>query len=101
MEIKEIVSYELNNDTNILTVSFRTIEDNEDVLRTDHVDYNIVEEYGFILETESLDFFLDNEEDDIFDIDENQIELDEDELMSFLNEYYTVNPKSIPGAEFF
>ena len=51
MEIKEIVSYFLNSDSNILEVSFRTIDDEEDVLRTDNINYSIVSEYGFELET--------------------------------------------------
>ena len=42
MEIKEIVSYFLNAETNILEVSFRTIDDNEEVLRNDNIDYTIV-----------------------------------------------------------
>ena len=57
MEIKEIVSYFLNSDSNILEVSFRTIDDSDDVLRTDNIDYSIVGDYGFELETEIFDFF--------------------------------------------
>ena len=34
MEIKEIVSYFLNQETNILEVSFRTIEDDEESVVT-------------------------------------------------------------------
>jgi len=62
MEIKEIISYYLNGDTNIIEVSFRTIDDEEDVLRNDTIDYTIVEEYGFDLVTESFDFFGDDED---------------------------------------
>jgi hypothetical protein len=53
MEIKEIVSYFLNAESNILEVSFRTIGDSDDV------------------------------------------------LISFLNEYYEVNPKSLPKPEYY
>lgn len=98
MEIKEIVSYFLNSDSNILDVSFRTIEDSDEVLRTDNVDYSVVEEYGFFLETESFSFFDEDFEDDIV---EERIELDEDELIIFLNEYYAINPDSLPKAEFY
>jgi hypothetical protein len=90
MEIKEIVSYFMNSDSNIMEVSFRTIEDNDEVIRVDQIDYSIVEEYGFDLVTESLDFF-DEDEDDSF-VDEDKVELDEDELITFLNEYYTIQP---------
>ena len=100
MEIKEIVTYFLNTDSNILDVSFRTIEDGDDVLRSDSIDYTIVEDYGFELVTEGFDFFDEEFEDDNFSGDE-KVELDQDELMLFLNEYYMVNPHSLPKADFF
>ena len=99
MEIKEIVSYYFNNETNLVDVSFRTIEDEEDVVRVDTIDYSVIESYGFDLITESFDFFDDDLEDDLFE--ETKIELDEDILISFLNEYYIVNPDSIPNPEFY
>jgi len=100
MEIKEIISYFLNTDSNILEVSFRTIDDNDEVLRTDNIDYTIVEEYGFDLETDSFDFF-DDELDDEDEFDDDKVELNEDEIISFLNEYYTINPDSMPRPEFY
>jgi hypothetical protein len=101
MEIKEIISYYLNGDTNIIEVSFRTIEDEEDVLRNDTIDYTIVEEYGFDLVTESFDFFGDDDdfEENVFE--KETIELDEDELIVFLNEYYLINPSQLPKSEFY
>ena len=102
MEIKEIISYYLNSDTNIIEVSFRTIDDEEDVLRNDTINYDIVEEYGFDLVTESFDFFQGDEDDFIEDFyEEEKIELDEDELLVFLNEYYMVNPSNLPKSEFY
>lgn len=99
MEIKEIVSYFLNTTSNILEVSFRTIDDDEDVLRVDSINYKIAEEYGFILETDDFDFFSDDEDDEYYQ--EDRVELDEDELISFLNEYYEVNPKLLPKPDFY
>jgi hypothetical protein len=83
-----------------LEVSFRTIEDEEDVVRIDTIDYSVVESYGFDLITESFDFFDDDLVEDSYE-DEGKIELDEDELISFLNEYYIVNADSIPQPEFY
>ena len=100
MEIKEILSYFLNSDSNILEVSFRTIEDEDDVLRNDNINYSIVSEYGFELETETFDFFGEEFDEELGD-DEEKIELDEDELITFLNEYYTINQDSIPKAELY
>lgn len=100
MEIKEVISYFLNTDSNILEVTFRTIDDNEDVLRTDNINYSIAEEYGFELTTVSFDFFDEEFEDDEF-VEEDKVELDENELIVFLNEYYTINSDSLPKAEFY
>jgi hypothetical protein len=100
MEIKEIVSYFLNTDSNILEVSFRTIEDDDEVMKTDSIDYSIVDDYGFDLITESFDFFDDDFEDDEI-LPNDKVELDEDELVTFLNEYYTINPEALPRSEFY
>jgi len=100
MEIKEIVSYFLNVDSNILEVSFKLIEDSEDTLRTDNINYTIVEDYGFDLVTESFDFFDDDFEDDEI-VRKEKVELDEDELVSFLNEYYTINPNLLPKVDLY
>ena len=73
MEIKEIVSYYLNSDSNILDVTFRTIEDSDDILRNDNIDYSIVDDYGYKLESDSFDFFDDDEFDDSFSDEKIQI----------------------------
>ena len=97
MEIVEIVSSFLNPTSNILEVTFRTMDDNDDVIRTDNINYNISKEYGYELMSESFDFFSDDFEED--ELDNEKFELDEDELISFLNEFYEVNPKNLPSAE--
>lgn len=99
MEIKEIVSYFMNQDSGILEVSFRTIEDTDEVLRTDQIENNVIEDYGFELTTESFDFFDEEFEND--EVEEEKIELDEEELIVFLNEYYTINPHKLPFADFY
>lgn len=100
MEIKEIVSYYLNNETNIMDVSFRTIDDSDELMRNDSIDYSVVEDYGFDLVTESFDFFDEEFEDDLTKDDET-IELDEHELITFLNEYYTINTGRLPRAQLY
>jgi hypothetical protein len=47
---------------------------------------------------ETLDFFNDTDDDDEYEINED-VEIDDEELISFLNEYYTVNPNSLPKKE--
>ena len=97
MEIVEIVSSFLNPTSNILEVTFRTMDDNDDVIRTDNINYNISKEYGYELMSESFDFFDDDFDED--ELDNEKFELDDDELISFLNEYYEVNPKNLPSSE--
>jgi hypothetical protein len=98
MEVKEIISYFFNNESNIVEVVFRTISDSDEEIRTDNIDYRIIEEYGFDLITESFNFFEDEFEDDVV-AGEEKIELDEEELIIFLNEYYTINPKFLPKSQ--
>lgn len=100
MEIKEIVSYYLNSSSDILDVSFRTIDDSDDVLRVDQINYSIVEDYGFDIVTESFDFF-DEEFEEEESKDDEKIELDLEELVVFLNEYYTINPHLMPKSDFY
>jgi len=101
MEIKEIVSYFLNAESNILEVTFRTIADSDDVLRVDNIDYSISEEYGYVLESEDFGFYDDEFDDEEDYYEDPKIELDEEVLISFLNEYYEVNPKSLPKPEYY
>lgn len=100
MEIKEIVTYTVLPSANILEVSFRTIEDTDDHIRNVEIEYNEVSNYGFELETESIDFFFDDD-DDFEKEDTESVELDEEELVTFLNEYFLLNPDKLPEATIF
>ncbi len=59
-----------------------------------------MQDYGFDLVTESFDFF-DDEFEDLEEGESEKIELDEDQLVIFLNEYYTINPQDLPKADFY
>jgi hypothetical protein len=100
MEILEIVSSRIDTDKNLLEVQFRTITDSEDEIREDKIDYSLVLEYGYVLEDETFDLFDDfyDEEDEDYSFDDDTIDIDENELISFLNEYYMVNPDSLPKS---
>ena len=100
MEIKEIVSYSVLPSANILEVAFRVIEDTDEHIRNVVIEYTEVSDYGFELETESFDFFFD-EDDDYEKEEPESVELDEEELVSFLNEYFLVNPDRLPEATIF
>ena len=103
MEILEIISCNVDLKSNILDVTFRTIEDSDDVQRVDRIDYSDVEEYGYDIISQDFDIFGDFEDDEDLENDyysDNDFEIDEEELITFLNEYYMVNPSSLPKATF-
>jgi hypothetical protein len=104
MEIKELVGYYVNDTSQTLDVSFRLITDNEDTIRTDQINLDDAESFGLNLEDNNNDPF-DSDDDDYFAemirSYESDFEVDEDELVSFLNEYYLVNPKKLPKPELF
>jgi len=101
MEIKEIVSYSVLPSANILEVAFRTIDDSDEEIRNVEIEYSEVSEYGFELETESFDLFFDDDDEDIKNTNEDSVELDEEELVNFLNEYFLVNPSKLPESSIF
>lgn len=101
MEIKEVVSYSVLSSSNILEVSFRTIDDSEDEIRSIQIEYDEVSEYGYVLEAENFDLFFDEDFGEEIEDDFDQPELDQDELISFLNEYFMVNPEKLPESTIF
>ena len=73
MEVKELISFYVDESSNILEVTFRTIDDSED--------------------------FDDDFEYDAYNDLDNGIEFEE--VISFLNEYYLVYPNRLPKPELF
>lgn len=106
MEIKEIVSYYINETSKTLDVTFRLITDDEDEIRTDQIQLNEIETFGY-----NFNDFVDNnltemydENDDFFDDffdEEFGSEFEEDEIKSFLSEYYLIYPDKLPKSDFF
>jgi hypothetical protein len=98
MEIKEIISYYIHEATRTLEVSFTLIMDDEDEVRNDIISITEAEDYGYKLIQDDFNLF---EEED-FEIDEDDFEtVDEETLISYLNEYYVVNPDRLPKPELF
>jgi hypothetical protein len=97
MEIRELVSYYLYEDTKRIEVEFRLSLDSEDEVRNDIINLEEAEEFGYKLINDNNDFFqFDDEEEEDFD---DFIDMDEDLLINFLNEYYIVNPTKLPKTE--
>jgi hypothetical protein len=96
MEIKEIVSFYINERLQVLEVSFKTIDDGEDEIRTDQIDLFEVENFGFkFLSDDIISMYTDLESDE-FDLKVDDKNFDEDEIISFLNEYYLIYSDRVP-----
>ena len=101
MEIKELESFYINEASQTLDVTFRIYLDNEDEIRTGQIDLSETETFGYNLSNHSSPNFFDDEEyEDIFD-DNDDTELDEEEIISFLNEYYLIYPDRLPDTQLY
>ena len=98
MEIREIISFYVNTANEVLEVDFRLIDDDDSHVRTDKIELSELQDFGLQINREHLDMMDDIMEDydDLDDEEEPIEELDRDELLSFLTEYYTVNPDKLP-----
>jgi hypothetical protein len=98
MEIRELVSYYLYEDTKRIEVTFKLSLDSEDEVRNDIINLEEAEEFGYNIVEDNNDFFQFDDEEDEDDFDDF-VDIDEDLLISFLNEYYIVNPNKLPKPE--
>ena len=98
MEIKEIVDIFVHE--NVVEVHFRMVNDEEDTIRVDEFEFDIVDEYGYPVLSEDQTILEYDDENDSFDLDFLDVEVNESELISFMNEYYMIT-NDIPNSEFF
>lgn len=108
MEIKELVSFFINESSETLEITFRLTIDGEDEIRTDQIQISETQSFGYNFGDFKIrplrDLFEEDEDEDGFESlfdDDFEDPLDEDEIMSFLNEYYLIYPNKLPTAEFF
>jgi|688.fasta_scaffold420565_3 hypothetical protein len=101
MEINEIVSYYIHEDTRRLEVSFKLVNDNDDEVRNDIINIDDAEDFGYNLIQEGFDLFDDEDTEDDFDDFDDFESIDEETLITYLNEYYIVNPNKLPKPELF
>ena len=97
MEIQELIFFYLHESTRTVEVQFRLSIDSEEEFRTDIIDLNETSDFGYDLIVEDYDLYEDDEEDESYWLDSPSI--DEDNLISFLNEYYIVFPEKLPKPE--
>lgn len=98
MEIVEIISYFVNHSTDTIDVRFRFNDDEEDEIRVDVIDLKESDDFGYTLIVEDFDLFMDDEDEDDNILEDN---VDEIELLAFLNEYYLIYPEKIPQKDLY
>jgi hypothetical protein len=98
MEIVEIISYFINHSTDTIDVRFRFNNDEEDEIRVDVIDLKESDDFGYSLIVEDFDLFIDDEDEDDNLLEDN---VDEIELLSFLNEYYLIYPEKVPQKDLY
>lgn len=99
MEIQEIIEIfprELN-----VEVHFRMVNDDDEYIRIDEFTFKEIEEYGYdIFEDNSESFIYEEDDEDEFDLSFLDQDINQSELISFMNEYYLVT-ENIPDAEIY
>lgn len=102
MEVREIIETTIKEP--IIEVKFRLDTDSDEVMRTVEFQLGEIEEYGYNVLTEDFDLFdIDDDweyEDFDYIEDEDDLNVDEEELISFMNEYFLINDH-VPPAELF
>lgn len=103
MEIKELESFYVNETSKTLDVTFRILSDNDDEIRTDQVDISETKTFGYDFVTKETDKLWDDEGDDEdnFDSYDEELDMGEEEIISFLNEYYLIYPTRLPTQQLF
>ena len=101
MEIKELESFYINEASQTLEVTFRTYIDKDDEIRTDQIDLTETKTFGYSLTKNNTDDLWGDEDDDFFGTYDEEFEMDEDEIISFLNEYYLIYPDRLPDTQLY
>jgi hypothetical protein len=101
MEIKELESFYINETSQTLDVTFRIHSDNDDEIRTDQIELQESKTFGYEFLNNETEEPWDDDEEDYFDTYNEEYEMDEEEIISFLNEYYLIYPNRLPNTQLY
>jgi hypothetical protein len=103
MEIKELESFYINETSQTLDVTFRILSDNDDEIRADQIDLSETKTFGYNFSKDDTDDLWDEDDDDedYFDTYGEEFDMDEEEMISFLNEYYLIYPNRLPNTQLY
>ena len=96
MEIIEIITFDINKLEEVLEVTFRTNSDTEEECREAKIPFIEIDDFGYNFHTDMDEFNSSDEYDDIDD----DLFIDENDVLSFLNEYYVLFTDKLPNPEF-
>ena len=102
MEIVEVISHYIDKNQNIINVEFKLLGDDDDIVREDIIEYSFFEEFGYDNKKsyDIFESFMTEDDDDEWGLDDDTDYIEDDDvLISFLNEYYIVNPTKLPKTE--
>jgi hypothetical protein len=100
MEIIEIISHYIDKTKNLISVEFMVLGDDDDMVREDLIEYSYFEEFGFDTDN-NFDIFESMMGDDYDEWEDEEYDyMDEDKLITFLNEYYVVYSDKLPKPQF-
>ena len=102
MEIKDLESFYINESSQTLDVTFRVLSDNDDEIRTDQIDLSETKTFGYNFSKDDTDDLWEEDDDeDYFDTYGEEFDMDEEEMISFLNEYYLIYPNKLPDTQLY
>jgi hypothetical protein len=102
MEIKDLESFYINESSQTLDVTFRILSDNDDEIRADQIDLSETKTFGYNFSKDDTDDLWDEDDDeDYFDTYGEEFDMDEEEMISFLNEYYLIYPNRLPDTQLY
>ena len=100
MEIIEIISNYINKDNNVVEVEFRLMGDDDSVARVDTIEFEYLQNFGYGNNFITLDIFEDEDDEWDLEFDDDDFFISEEDLISFLNEYYLVYEDRLPDADY-
>ena len=101
MEIVEIISFHINRLDEVLEVSFRTNSDSEDLSREAKIPFFDISDFGYTFHNEIDSEDFDDDDDYFEEFEDDDLFVDENEVLSFINEYYVLFVDKLPKPEFF
>ena len=102
MEIVEVITFHLNNLEEVLEVTFRTNDDSEEMCRETKIPFIDISDFGYKFHNDIPEELFEDDDDEYYDdFEDDDLFVDENDILSFLNEYFVLFIDKLPKAEIF